>query len=376
MIRIRIRLAIVTFAAFIERNLTPVSIGVALFGLGLVLLGPVRDALGGGADRSGSGITSGTSATAGGNAPLVASGGDAAIWGMTALQREIEPYTIIPDRPRNAVMTYFVQPGDTVFGIADRFGLSPDTIFWASEVLRDNVHMLSTGLELYILPTDGVYHRSDGLYTISWIAEHYQVSPEAIIESEYNQLEGYTPDDIPPEGMRIVVPGGVRDYRPDYTWYAPEPASSSSGSTSGTGSQFAPGHPGSCAPTTGYGGAGVWVNPVQGSYRVTTGYYGYHPGIDLAGAEGTPIAAADSGVVIFAGWNNWGYGNLVVLDHGNGWVTLYGHLSSVGVGCGQSVSRGQYIGAMGNTGNSSGPHLHFEMHWNRVPDNPLNSIGF
>jgi murein DD-endopeptidase MepM/ murein hydrolase activator NlpD len=372
MIRIRIRLAIFTVAAFVNRHLTPISIGVALFGLALVLLGPVRGALADRRDGGGLADTSTTSTTAG---ALVASVGGAVVQDMTVLQRDMEPYTIVPDRPRNIVINYIVQPGDTVYGIADRFGLSPDTIFWASEALHDNVHMLSTGLMLNILPTDGVYHRSDGTNTIAWIAEHYQVAPEAIIESEYNQLEGYTPNDIPPEGMRIVVPGGVRDYRPDYTWYAPEPESSASGASSSSG-QFAPGHPGSCAPVAGYGGTGVWVNPVQGIYRVTQGFTGYHSGIDLAGVEGTPIVAADSGVVIFAGWNNWGYGNLVVLDHGNSWVTFYGHLSSVGVGCGQFVSRGQYIGAMGNTGNSSGAHLHFEMQWNRVPDNPLNSLGF
>lgn len=377
MIQDKIRVAIYKIAAFVERRLTPISIGVALFGLVLVILGPVRDVVGGRTGDSESIGVSATSTGSGGSELLVAGGVDATVQGMAALRREFEPYTIIPDRPRNTVITYIVQPGDTVFGIADGFGLSPDTIFWASEVLRDNVHMLSTGVELYILPTDGVYHRSDGMYSIDWLAQHYQVTSEAIIETEYNQLGGYTPNDIPPEGMRIVIPGGVRDYRPDYTWYAPEPASSDSGSSGSSGQyQFAPGHPGSCVAMAGGGGTGIWANPVQGGYNITQGYYPWHTGIDLASVESTPIIATDTGIVIFAGWNNWGYGNLVVLDHGNGWVTIYGHLASVGVGCGQMVSRGQYIGGMGNTGNSSGPHLHFEMHWYHTPDNPLNSIGF
>jgi murein DD-endopeptidase MepM/ murein hydrolase activator NlpD len=85
--------------------------------------------------------------------------------------------------------------------------------------------------------------------------------------------------------------------------------------------------------------------------------------------------AADDGVVVYSGWNDWGYGYVVVLDHGNGWQTLYAHLSSINLGCGQSASQGQVIGAMGCTGNCTGPHLHFEMRhevWGRV--NPIDML--
>jgi murein DD-endopeptidase MepM/ murein hydrolase activator NlpD len=85
-----------------------------------------------------------------------------------------------------------------------------------------------------------------------------------------------------------------------------------------------------------------------------------HPAIDIAGSTGHPIFGADSGVVVYSGWNNYGYGLVIVLDHGNGWQTLYAHLSHVSVRCGQSVSQGQGIGSAGSTGNSTGPHLHFE----------------
>lgn len=87
----------------------------------------------------------------------------------------------------------------------------------------------------------------------------------------------------------------------------------------------------------------------------------YHPGIDIATQLGDPIYAADTGVVVFAGWNSQGYGNLVVLDHGNGWETLYAHLSQFNVDCGQAVYQGNVIGYAGSTGNSTGPHLHFEI---------------
>jgi murein DD-endopeptidase MepM/ murein hydrolase activator NlpD len=86
-----------------------------------------------------------------------------------------------------------------------------------------------------------------------------------------------------------------------------------------------------------------------------------HPAVDFGGAMGNAIYAADNGVVVYAGWNDWGYGNVTVIDHGNGYQTLYAHQSQIRVGCGQSVFKGDLIGNMGSTGNSSGPHLHFEM---------------
>jgi murein DD-endopeptidase MepM/ murein hydrolase activator NlpD len=75
-------------------------------------------------------------------------------------------------------------------------------------------------------------------------------------------------------------------------------------------------------------------------------------------------------VIVYAGWNDWGYGNVIVIDHGNGWQTLYAHLSQIRVGCGQSVNKGDLIGNVGSTGNSSGPHLHFEMMLSGTHQNP------
>jgi murein DD-endopeptidase MepM/ murein hydrolase activator NlpD len=86
-----------------------------------------------------------------------------------------------------------------------------------------------------------------------------------------------------------------------------------------------------------------------------------HFGIDVAGQLGNPIFTADSGVVTYAGWNDYGYGEMIVIDHGSGWQTLYAHLSQVNVTCGQEVNQGDTIGLMGSTGQSTGPHLHFEM---------------
>jgi murein DD-endopeptidase MepM/ murein hydrolase activator NlpD len=98
-----------------------------------------------------------------------------------------------------------------------------------------------------------------------------------------------------------------------------------------------------------------------------------HEGIDIAASSGTPILAAASGTVIHAGWLG-GYGNLVVVDHGDGLATAYAHASSILVGVGQRVSQGQTVSLVGSTGNSSGPHLHFEVRVNGTAVDPLGYL--
>jgi murein DD-endopeptidase MepM/ murein hydrolase activator NlpD len=116
-------------------------------------------------------------------------------------------------------------------------------------------------------------------------------------------------------------------------------------------------------------GAFLWPSPYQalsgGDFREG------HPGLDLSSPPGSPVYAADTGLVIFAGWSGLGYGNVVLIDHGNGFQTLYAHLSQVSIYCGAKVEKGQLIGLSGDTGNSSGPHLHFEV---RVPGGYLNPL--
>jgi len=101
---------------------------------------------------------------------------------------------------------------------------------------------------------------------------------------------------------------------------------------------------------------------------------GVHPAIDIGGAEGNSIFATDSGVVVYAGWSEYGYGNMIVIDHGNGWQSAYAHLLNVGVSCGMSVYQGGTIGSLGNTGNSSGAHLHFELVYGGVKVNPMDYL--
>ena len=110
-------------------------------------------------------------------------------------------------------------------------------------------------------------------------------------------------------------------------------------------------------------GTGEWMWPVPQYTYVSRWMSSYHNGADICAPYGTPIYASDSGEVVTAG-SHWSYGNYVVIDHGNGWTTLYGHMSALGCSVGQAVERGDIIGYVGSTGVSTGNHCHFEMRHN------------
>jgi len=122
-------------------------------------------------------------------------------------------------------------------------------------------------------------------------------------------------------------------------------------------------------------GTGTFSTPTRGTITSRFGYrWGRnHDGLDIAAPVGTAVKAADGGEVIFAGTSG-GYGKLIKIDHGAGFVTYYGHLSKINVKVGEKVYKGQVIGAVGNTGNSTGPHLHFEIRKNGNPVNPSNYL--
>ena len=288
---------------------------------------------------------------------------------------QANPYTTIPSRERRGVITYTVQAGDTLFGIAGQFNLRPESILWANyDTLQDNPHLLTPGQELAIPPVNGiVYTVADG-DTVESIAEKYKVTPDAIYVDgfQWNQLK---PGEQPFAGQSLIIPGGSRDFKP---WAvtaaenAPQPSSNSS-----SGAVVAHGSIGTCAPIapgTGLVGTGSFIWPAPKHWLSGTPYTAWHPGIDIAAKLGDPVYAADNGIVIYAGWNNWGYGNLVVIDHGNGWQTYYAHNSEIYVSCGQNVYQGSVISAAGSTGHSTGPHLHFETRFNGTIPNPFNVL--
>ena len=268
-------------------------------------------------------------------------------------------HTTIPTRPRTEVITYTVEEGDTLFGIAEKFGLKPESILWGNTyTLGDDPHNLRPGQKLLILPVDGTYHKWSAGEGLNGVARGYGVTPEVIINWPGNHLNpetlgNWSNPNIEP-GTMLVVPGGHRDF---VTWSAPRITRDNPGVARLLGPCF-------CGTVV--DGAVVTDTFIWPANNHFLSGYDYSPstnhrGIDIAGKLGDPIYAADNGVVVYSGLNNHGYGNVIVIDHGNGWQTLYAHLSYVGVGCGQSVYQGNVIGSFGSTGNSSGPHLHFEM---------------
>lgn len=284
------------------------------------------------------------------------------------------PFTIIPERPRSEVIQYEVQAGDTIFTIAERFGLKPETIAWSND--RTIIGGLRPGRQLNIMPVDGAYFTVSTEESVSDIASRFQVDPYTIIDSEFNDLFGAEPGTLVPVGTRVVVPGGSAEA---ITWTARVERSGDTSTSGGGGGSgqivFEPGDAGSCGWTDNPGGSGNWTNPMGGPYNWSRGFTSWHPAVDLAATPGTPVKAALGGTVIFAGWNSYGYGYLIVLAHGP-YTTLYGHLSEIYVSCGQYVGAGQVIGGVGSTGDSSGPHLHFEIRSNDTPQDPTYTMPF
>jgi murein DD-endopeptidase MepM/ murein hydrolase activator NlpD len=289
------------------------------------------------------------------------------------VRSQIKPFTVIPERARSTMTKYTIQQGDTIYDIAQRFGLTQESIAWSND--RSQIWTLVPGAELNIPPVDGVYIQMIGGTSIREIAEQYSVTDvNSVLISEANpQLRGQSPDTIPPSGTWIFIPGGIAE---SVNWAPQIEVSSGSGSSGSSGGNlvsFQSGDPGSCAPMP-PGSATGWALPLSG-YTITQNFSSWHQGIDLSAPMGTPVSAANGGRVIFAGGNTWGYGNAVVISSGP-FATLYGHLSSVNVGCGQDVGTGQIIGAVGSTGISSGPHLHFEILYNGVRGDPRATLTF
>jgi len=289
------------------------------------------------------------------------------------IPRLAQVHTTIPSRPRQEVVKYTVQEGDTVFGIAEKFGLEPETVLWGNYyILLDDPHALQPGQELNILPVNGTYHEWQQGEGLNGISSYYGVNPEDIINYPANKLDiatigDFTNPNIPP-GTWLIVPHGRREF---VSWSAPL------GVTRENPAYARVLGPGACdAISGGAVGYGTFIWPANKHYLSGFDYTpnANHWGIDIAGNEGEGVYATDAGVIVYAGWNNYGYGNMILIDHGGGFQSLYAHLSGLNVGCGQSVGQGDVIGAIGTTGRSSGSHLHFEIMTSSYKINPWDVL--
>lgn len=274
----------------------------------------------------------------------------------TSLSPNPVPLTFQGQLPQHTLQTYVVERGDTPNGIADKFGIQPETLLGGNPQLSQESSLLQVGVELIILPLDGVLHDVQPGESLEDISALYAVPTEDIIAYAPNNLA--FPFRLYPE-TQIMVPGAVREV---FVWTPPD--LSSVGGTSFEGRNVRPI----------IVGTGTFVFPV-GSRNYTQLYWYGHRAIDVGLPEGNGVYASDTGTVTYAGWNTYGYGNLIVVNHGNGYETFYAHLSAINVVPGQIVYQGNVIGLTGNTGRSSGPHIHFEIRLNGNQDDPCWYLG-
>ena len=256
---------------------------------------------------------------------------------------------------RTETILYKVQPGDTISTIARRFRLNVNTVLWANDL--SSFSIIRIGDELTILPSDGFLYKVRSGDTIGRLAQIYDTTAQEIINVNNLSSAGTIAigEQLIIPGTKVVAKAPVKSATPS-SYSAIEVIKDivSSKKPIGSSSKM------------------LW--PTEGS-RITQYFSWQHNGLDIANKVGTPIYAADSGVVELAlgGWNG-GYGNTILLNHGGGKKTRYGHASKLLVKKGEEVEKGQVIALMGSTGRSTGSHLHFEVVINGTRYNPLNYI--
>ncbi|MFA6005795.1 MAG: M23 family metallopeptidase [Patescibacteria group bacterium] len=252
--------------------------------------------------------------------------------------------TKVSQKPRDSIVYYKIQSGDTLAGIAQKFDISVNTIKWANDLKSETINVNDT---LKILPVSGIAHKVTSGDTIYSIAKKYNTDAQKVVNFPFNEFADLDTFAITP-GQILFVPDGTPQQaqplvQPSYAQY------------------FA-----------GQGGTGSFIWPTTG--MITQYPIWYHMALDIANPSSPPVLAADSGTVSFAGCINWGYGCHVIINHQSGYQSLYGHLSQVAVSDGQAVTKGQQIGNMGSTGRSTGTHLHFEIRQGGALLSPLSFL--
>ena len=289
----------------------------------------------------------------------------AAVDESAGIGRQIQLITNIPaELPRYEPVTYMVQRGDAMSKIAEKFKIETVSILYNNkDALNDDPHGLKPGMNLLIPPVDGIYYTWKEGDTIDEVASEFDANVDDIVNFPGNDVDLTSPDFKP--GTLVMIPGGSRELL-DWTQFVPTITRGSNTGTSEVGGSGCSG---------GLVGDGVFGWPTNGPHTISgNNYTAGHLAIDITANEGDGVFASDAGVVTEAGWNNYGYGNVVMIDHGNGYVTVYAHLSQINVSVCESVGQGTLVGLAGNTGNSFGAHLHFEIRLGGANVNPLDFV--
>lgn len=321
---------------------TSMFVHASIIGLAVVVLA-------GGGVLSSTSVVSGSYPGVAANPLLTAPGEN--VEEAAVVEAAMTPITLISDKPRDKVIEYSVREGDTISSIASEYAVSEETILWENGLSEKS--KIKPTETFKILPVSGVAHEVVGGDTVFSVAKKYRANAQAIIDFPFNDIG----DDFAlKSGTVLIVPDGAppEKAKPALTQYLARGQAGKFEIADLGSSQF------------GWPASGLMAQ-----------YFSwYHPAIDISNTTGGPIRASDSGTVTVAGWpDSSGYGNRVVIDHGNGYTTLYAHMSTVYVSAGQKITKGEVIGMMGSTGRSTGVHLHLEIRKNGAALNPLGILG-
>ena len=280
------------------------------------------------------------------NSPFGSRPQDAAIYQAAVVS--YNPYesaleTVISTKPRSTVEDYQVKGGDTLEAIAKKYEVTTDTIKWANDLKTD---VIKPGQVLKIPPVSGVIHTVASGETVYSIAKKYRTEAQSIVNFPFNDFVDLDTFSLA-SGQILYVPGGVIETAPPSARFVAQ-------------------------IQAGVRGSSTFIWPASGI--ITQEPVWYHMALDIANNAAPAILASDGGTVTYAGCVSYGYGCSIIIDHGNGYQSLYAHLSSYGVEPGDVVSQGSQIGFMGSTGRSTGTHLHFEIRSGGSQLNPLNFL--
>ncbi|HZP25741.1 MAG TPA: peptidoglycan DD-metalloendopeptidase family protein [Dehalococcoidia bacterium] len=284
------------------------------------------------------------------------------------LQAAVQASTLVTVRP---YFTYTVQPGDTLSSISRNFGVSSDYLVWNNPEVGRNVNSLLVGQQLLVPAINGIVYTLVIGDTLADVADYFGISVSAIVNYGPN---GVSSADKVSVGTTVVLPGAVppASVAPAPPTPAPAPPAPPVVAVAVPPAPPVAVAPAPPPPVASAGFIWPFIGPISSPFGDGRG----HTGIDIDGfgREGSTIVAAAAGQVVYTAYLGYGYGYHIIIDHGNGFSTLYAHLSDIWVSPGQYVAQGEGIGVIGCTGYCTGTHLHFEIRIGGVPVDPMGYL--